>query len=126
MKELKKYLRINSLFSMICGIAMLAFFQKLSAIFNIENPYIFPVIGMGLILFSVFVGYVSSKQLKNRHLVNVISALDALWVLGSVAIIIFGLFNLSGAGYSIIGMVAVWIAFLGFKQFEYNLEFKKA
>ena len=69
-------------------------------------------------LFSVFVFYVSRRQLTNKILVNIISGLDALWVLGSLFIIMLGLFDLSIIGYIIIGVVAVWIAFLGYKQYE--------
>jgi len=120
MNELKKYLTINSVFSGICGIAMLVFSSGLNSFFHIQNEYVFPVIGLNLIVFAGFVWYVSQKQLTNNLLVNLISGLDALWVLGSLTIIALGLFNLSKNGNILIGIVAVWIGFLGFKQFKNN------
>ena len=120
MNELKKFLKINSLFSMACGVVMLSFSDKLNSFFNINNEYIFPVIGFNLMFFSILVYYVYQKHLSNKLLVNIISSLDALWVIGSLIIILFDLFNLSNNGKIIIGLIAVWIAFLGYKQFKYN------
>ena len=120
MKELKKYLTINSMFSAICGITMLMFSTGLNLFFNIKNEYVFPVIGLNLLVFSGFVLFVSQKQLTNKLLVNLISGLDALWVLGSLIIIFFELFDLSRNGNILIGVVALWIAYLGYKQFNNN------
>jgi UDP-N-acetylmuramyl pentapeptide phosphotransferase/UDP-N-acetylglucosamine-1-phosphate transferase len=120
MNELKKYLGINSLFSLLSGTAMLIFSKGLNAFFNIENAYVFPVLGLNLLTFSAIVWYVSRKQLSNKLLVNIISGLDGLWVVGSLAIIAFGLFDLSQNGNILIGMVAAWIGFLGYKQFQNN------
>jgi len=120
MNELKKYLTINSVFSAVCGIAMIILSRGLNAFFDIVNPYVFPVIGLNLIIFSLFIWYVSRKQLTNKAIVNLISGLDALWVLGSLIIVLFGLFELSRNGNILISIVAIWIAFLGYKQFKYN------
>lgn len=120
MKPLKKYLTINSLFSAVCGLIMILFPLGLNNIFNLNNPYVFPIIGSNLLIFSVFVWFVSRRQLPNKKLVNLISGLDALWVLGSFIIVLLGLFDLSTNGNILIGVVAVWIAFLGYKQFKNN------
>ena len=119
---LKRYLTINSIFSAVSGIIMLLIPDQLNSTFGINNPYVFPIIGLNLIVFSVFVFYVSRRQITNRTLINLISGLDALWVLGSLLIIILGLFDLSKIGHIIIGVVAVWIAFLGYNQFKNSRE----
>ena len=103
MAALKKYLIINSLFSGLTGLVMLIFVNYLNTIFGITNEYVFPIIGINLLIFSGFVYFVSLKQLNNRVLVNLISGLDAVWVLGSMAIINFGLFEISDTGNIIIG-----------------------
>lgn len=120
MKELKKYLTINSLFSAISGFTMLFLAGRLIELFNISNNYVFPIIGANLLFFSAFVWYVSQKQLSNKMLVNIISFLDLLWVFGSFAIVAFGFFDLSKVGNILIIMVAIWIAFLAYKQFTNN------
>lgn len=120
MKELKKYLTINSIFSAINGLTMLLFSDKLNVFFDLENIYVFPVIGANLLIFSAFVWYVTSKQLTNKMLVTAISILDLLWVLGSFTIVLLGQFDLSRNGNILISLVAIWIAFLAYKQFKNN------
>ena len=120
MSNLKKYLTINSLFSGLTGIIMALFYSQLNNFFHIDNNYIFPIIGINLIVFSVFVGYVSQKQLTNKLLVNLIVILDLFWVVGSLIILALDLFDLSKNGYLVIGAIALWIAFLGYKQNRYN------
>jgi hypothetical protein len=121
MKELKKYLTINSLFSAISGLTMLLFSSRLNDLFNIENSYVFPIIGANLLIFSIFVLYVSSKQVTNKILVNTITILDLLWVAGSFAIVLLGLFAISQTGNILISIVAIWIAFLAYKQYKNNI-----
>lgn len=119
-KELKKYLTINSIFSAASGTAMLLLPSMLNEFFNIANPYVFPMIGLNLLVFSFFVWFVSRKLLDRKNFIILISGLDALWALGSLVIIAFELFDLSNDGYIVIGVVAIWIAFLGYKQFKNN------
>lgn len=117
MKELKKYLTINSIFSTISGLTMLLFSSNLNKLFNIDNVYVFPIIGSNLLVFSAFVWFVFSRQLTNKILVTTITILDALWVIGSLAIVSLGLFDLSQDSNILISIVAVWIAFLAYKQY---------
>ena len=117
MKELKKYLTMNIIFSAISGSTMLLFSSNLNKLFNIENFYVFPIIGSNLLVFSAFVWFVSIRQLTNKILVITITILDALWVLGSFAIVAFSLFDISKTGNILIIVVAIWIAFLAYKQF---------
>jgi hypothetical protein len=118
--KLKVYLTVNSIFSAKSGIIMLIFSNGLNIIFGINNSYVFPIIGLNLILFSAFVWFVYRKHLTNRLLVHIISGLDVLWVIGSLLIIFLKLFDLSKTGYIIIGIVGIWIGFLGYMQFINN------
>jgi hypothetical protein len=120
MKTLKTYLTINSAFSALSGIVMLLFSKQLNDLFGIDHEFVFPFIGGNLIIFAVFVYWVSAKQLSNRLLVKIITTLDILWVVGSAIIVGFGLFELSKMGYILIAIVAVWIAFLAYRQQENN------
>ena len=88
MKELKKYLTINSAFSALSGLTMLIISSKLNDLFNIDNAYVFPIIGANLLVFSAFVLFVAKKQLANKTLVNIITTLDFLWVLGSIVLLV--------------------------------------
>ena len=120
MNKLKKYLVINALFSAISGTIMIFFRENFNLFFNLENNLVFTITGSGLLLFSVFVFYTSRKHSTNSKLVNTITFLDLLWVIGSIIISFFGLFNLSDRGYLTIMIIAIWIGFLALKQLKYN------
>ena len=120
MSSLKKYLIINSIFSAISGFTMMLFSSKLNETFNINNTYVFPIIGANLLVFSAYVWYVASRKEIPKKEVKLITILDSLWVLGSIVIVAFDLFELSSTGRLLISIVAVWIAFLAYKQSTNN------
>lgn len=120
MNILKKYLSMNSGFSALTGLIMLFLTKHLNQFFQIDHPYVFPIIGINLLIFSAFVWYVSRKQLQNKMLVDLISGLDALWVLASFSIIIFDPFHLPKIALFVISIVAIWIGFLAYKQYQNN------
>lgn len=122
--QLKTYLLINSIFSGFSGLLMILIFQYFNSIFDVNNNYFFPILGANLIIFSFFVLYVATKQVKNRALLNIISFLDMIWVLASFIVIIPGLFNFSKLGISIIILIAIWIAFLAYMQFRLTQKIK--
>ena len=118
MKSLKGVLQINAGFSTFSGLAMLIGSGLLARVFGLMNGIPFLVIGIGLILFGGFVFFTSKKQLNNRKLVQQITGLDALWVLGSLAIVVFQLFGLSSTGYITITVVMVIIAYFAISQYR--------
>jgi hypothetical protein len=120
LKILKKYLTINSLFSASSGIVMLLFSSMFTDIFQVSNVYVFPIIGINLLIFSIFVWYIASKKLSNKVWVWAITNLDIFWVLGSFAIVLFGWFSLSKIGTIITIGIALWIAYLAYNQFKNN------
>lgn len=99
---------------------MIIFSNFLQSIFGFENPYVFPMIGGNLLFFSAVVFLVSVRYLDNKLFINIISALDGLWVIGSIVISGFQLFGLTSNGYLIISTVAMWIGYLGYQQYSYN------
>lgn len=119
-KQLKKYLIVNSIFSFLSGLSMLLFSNKLNDLFEINDPHLFPIIGVNLLIFSAFVFFISIKHLSKKVLVTTISILDLLWVVGSLAILAFGLFEISMIGKILMSFVAIWIAFLAYKQHQNN------
>lgn len=120
MKQLKTYLTINSIFSALSGFIMIFFRSELNELFAILNIYVFPFIGFNLLAFSAFVLFVSIKKPSNKILVRAIAILDLLWVLGSFIIIALGLFGISTTGKFLMGIVAIWIGFLAYKQYKHS------
>lgn len=119
---LKSYLLINGCFSFFSGTLMLILNEQLNFFFDISNPMVLTVIGVNLIVFSFFVLFVALAKPIKKLLVQLIVVLDILWVLGSVFIIIFALFDLSNNGYKTIGIVALFIGFLALKQFQHSTQ----
>lgn len=99
---------------------MLAFSDGFQKFLGFSNPSILPIIGGSLIVFSWFVYSVASRHLDNKKLINLITLLDAFWVIGSSIILALGLFNLTHHGYIAIGVVALWIGYLGYSQYKHN------
>jgi len=120
MNQLKKYLMINSAFSLLSGLLLTFASSSINTLFGISNKIVLPIIGINLLIFSLMVYYVAVKQLKNKSLVSLITSLDLLWVIGSLALLIFQWFNLTSIGYIVVGCVAIWIAYLGAMQFKFN------
>ena len=118
MTKLRLYLTINYAFSALSGLVMLLFSKELNQIFQLLDPLLFPIIGGNLLVFAAFVFYVTGWQIERSPLVKLISLLDAGWVVGSAVILLFGPFGVSTVGLWIIGIVAIWIGFLGFQQYS--------
>lgn len=120
MKQLKKYLTFNAIFSFLSGFIMIFYSDFLQSLFGFDNPYVFPIIGGNLLFFAAVVYVVSVRYLDNKLFINIISSLDGLWVIGSIVISGFQLFGLTSNGYLIISLVAMWIGYLGYQQYSYN------
>jgi hypothetical protein len=120
MEQLKKHLTFNAIFSLFSGFIMIFYSASLQSIFGFENSYVFPIIGGNLLFFAAVVYLVSVRYLDHKLFVNIISTLDGLWVIGSIIISGFQLFELSSNGYLIISTVAMWIGYLGYQQYLYN------
>lgn len=120
MKSINKYLKINSAFSGLSGLILLMLSDKISVLFDINNPMVFLVIGINLIVFAIFVYYVSFKKNGKKVFVNWIIALDILWVIASFIIVVGHLFNISLYGHLIITCVAIIVGYLGIKQYTYR------
>jgi len=71
-----------------------------------------------LILFSAYVLYTGTRSAIPYKSVNLIIALDCLWVIASVILIAFQMFSLAAVGYIAIGAVAVWVAAMAVLQFK--------
>ena len=111
---------LNSAFSALSGLLLTFSAKTFNALLGISNTIVLPIIGINLLIFSLVVYYVAVKQLKTSSLVNLITGLDVLWVVGSAFLIFLQLFSLTTIGYVIIGAVAIWIGYLAFMQFKYN------
>lgn len=110
MNTLKIALLSNATFSILSGLSMLAFNSQLQSLFDFSINYIFPLIGVSLLLFGASVLYVASRQSNNTFLITLITTLDAVWVIGSIIIVAFNPFDLASGGLMAMAIVAIIIA----------------
>ena len=120
MKPVKKWLLLNAGFSTLCAIDLLLLNTQLQQWFGFENPWVLPVLGVGLLLFAADLVYVAFRQLDNKKRINTIAIMDAGWVLGSLVLLVFQPFGLSLVAYVCIAVVAAVVGLFGYQQYKTN------
>jgi len=122
MKEttLKLWLTVNMVFSLTSGLLMIILNKMLKSIFGINEGWVFPIIGVGLISFSGYIFWVIKYHLKNKKWIYSICLMDLLWVLGSLFLIIIQPLSFTKMAYTLITIIALIVAFLGVQQYRYS------
>lgn len=116
MKTLKNVLLINALSSAATGIGLVVFAPIVADLFGISAYKVLWGVGVFLFSFAAMVFIESRKYHHNLKMVRLIIALDITWVLGSVAIVLLQMFQLSGIGYFAVSAVAIWVAAMAYLQ----------
>lgn len=114
--KLKTALLANATFSSISGVTMLLFSNWISELMGIPNKWVLPIIGGGLLFFASTIVYQATRDSINSNPVKLIILQDLLWVVGSLVILVFGLFDLTIVGKILIAIVAVAVADFAFLQ----------
>jgi hypothetical protein len=118
MINLKNVLTINAVSSGITGLALIAFHDTVASLMHTDSSL--PIVGVGVFLFIFALG-VFSESRKELHYLNgtrIIIALDILWVIVSLSLVAFELFQLSTIGYIVIAAVAMWVALMAMLQIK--------
>lgn len=116
MKTLKNILMLNAVSSGATALILIFFAPVVAGIFEVSDTAAFYGTGIFLLVFAGFVFYESVQKSIRPGRVLFISALDLLWVVASLAIVILNMFNLSFLGYCLISGVAVWVAAMAYFQ----------
>ncbi len=115
------FLKLNSQYSALCGLALLAAAGALSPLIFAQPPDWAPiglrVLGVGLLGFAALLFLLAKNRFVSRRSVNEIVLLDVLWVIASIVIIAFFSPLLTTAGISLITVVAMAVAFFATAQF---------
>ena len=114
MNNLQKALTINALFSSISGTLMILLNLQIAHLFGTTNNTVFWIVGIILIYFAITIWYEITKQRKFAVLWIIIQ--DFTWVLGSLILIIFNPFQVTGIGNLIIGIIALIVLYMGINQ----------
>lgn len=116
MKTLKKVLLINALSSAATGLLLAVMPAKVAELFEVSLAWPFIAIGIFLIVFADLVLYAFFRKAPGRGLVKSIIFMDVSWVIASLIVVSFALFNLSTLGYLLTSGVALWVALMAYLQ----------
>ncbi len=115
-KLLNYTLRINAAFSFLPGLGFILFDQNIADILSSKGLGTLTPTGISLIIFSVFVFFVSMMKNVNKYLVGTIITMDILWVIGSLFLIVFSGSIFTTVGLGLISIIAIIIALFAFLQ----------
>lgn len=116
MTTLKNVLLLNGVSSGATALLLVFFPDAIATIFGTTSTL--PFIGAGVFLL-VFAGLVLNESRQHplrAGMVKFIIVLDILWVIDSLVLVVFQLFDLSFLGYVLIAVVALWVALMAFLQ----------
>jgi hypothetical protein len=116
MKSLKNVLLINAVSSGATGVGLIVFARTVADLFGTSQSQAFTGVGIFLVVFAAGVLYEGIQKSPRPLQVYTIITLDVLWVIGSFAIVLPQLFNLSVIGYIAITAVALWVAAMAYLQ----------
>ena len=116
MKTLKNVLFVNALTSGATGLGLIAFAAPIAILFGISEFTPVMEVGIFLFVFSILVFREGKRTSYNLRMVKLIIALDIVWVLVSLLVVLLQLFNLTPLGYFGIGAVALWVAGMAYLQ----------
>lgn len=116
MTTLKNVLLLNGVSSGATALLLVLFPRAIATIFGTTSTLPFIGAGVFLLLFAGLVLNESRQHPLRAGMVKFIIVLDILWVIDSMALVVFQLFGLSFLGYVLIAGVALWVALMAFLQ----------
>ena len=90
--------------------------QSLATFTGLQEPLVFVVLGVVLILFAIDLIWIASPDIINRRIAVAVILLDVVWVAGSVIILLFDLVPLTVAGRWTIALLAEVVALFAILQ----------
>jgi len=114
---LKKAFRGNALFSGLSGLVAVLGARPLARFSGIEMPAVFIALGIILIIYGIDLWWISSREPIDHRFAWAAIILDILWVVGSVAVLLIGLPELTvGARWAVFFLAEI-VAFFAILQF---------
>lgn len=118
MLTLRNVLLINAVSSGATGLLLVLFSDFFAGLFGIESVSPFLETGIFLLAFAGFVFYEGRKSNINAGRIRLIIALDALWVVASILLLVLQPVTITLIGNLFIAAVAVWVAGMAVLQFR--------
>jgi len=121
----RNVLKANAVFSSLSGIAFLVAAKPIAAFLGLSMPAILTITGIILLIFAADVFYLATRKTVNPKGVVAVIAADALWVIGSVILLLTNLVPLTTEGKWAVALVAIAVATFADLQY-YGLRKMKA
>ena len=111
MNTLLKYgLLGNAIFSALTGLALIIVPLQIATLMGIPNPTLLRIIGIGLLPFAIQLIIALRRNPIRTGEIYYLSAMDGLWVLGSITILLFNLVAFTTFGLITFSLVALTVA----------------
>jgi hypothetical protein len=99
-------MRTNAAVTGACGLVMLVGAGSLAGFLGVDAPLAIAAIGVGLLLYVPMLLWMAGRAPQDRRMGFVAAALDGLWVVGSLALILTTMLPLTTEGRWLIASVA--------------------
>jgi len=116
MIPLKNVLLINGVSSGATGLGLITLSRFFAELFQVRSSAVFTEVGVFLVVFSLFVIFQGTRSVIRAKSVQVIIALDILWVIASFITAIAMKSGISPIGVFMIIAVALWVAAMAYLQ----------
>ena len=82
-----RILGMNAVSTAACALGMIVFRGSLYPLFGLDAPGLLDVLAVGLVLYAAALALVARRQTVTRQALMFFTAVDALWVAGSVIVL---------------------------------------
>jgi hypothetical protein len=114
---MRRAIQVDSLVSAISGVIVIAASGPLAVFMGLASPTILIVTGLFFLIYAAGLWQTAARNPLNRRLAYVPIVLNAIWVIGSVALLLTGWPALTAGGKWLIALVALVVAILAEVQF---------
>jgi hypothetical protein len=83
-----RILRLNAVSTAACALAMLVTRGSLHTFFGLSSPILLDVLAMGFLAYAGALAFAAQRQPVSRDALMAFTAADALWVVGSVVVLL--------------------------------------
>lgn len=109
-KLLIKVLRADGAFATLSGAIAILVAGPIADLIEVEAPLALVILGIVLLGYGAMLFYFAGREPENRLVAKAAILLNALWVIGSYAGLLFGLFPVNVAGRWAIALIAEAVA----------------
>ena len=110
-------LRLDSITAGLSGLFLIAAAQPLVEFLGVGAPWMMITGGIIFLLYAADLWWIASREPINRSLALAVIVVNALWVLGSAAILFTNVLPLTSGGWWAVAIVADLVAIIAGLQF---------